>query len=193
MVFLVAGGLFAFPVIVSGVNAVTGTEIAVSPAVIFTFMIVVFVGLLGLYPRLAERDSTLAKGGVGLLAVTAVITISGIGIFVGPTGLLVGETTALAIVLTVAVGSTLTVTMFGIGSLRTGAHSRITGIFLLVMAASVSFIVAIMLRYGHSSPDWVSVVVNGTVAMSLGSIGYMRRTDATLVETADSADDVAAS
>jgi len=172
---------------------VAGTGIAVSPDVIFAFLIVVFVGLLGLYPGLAEWDSTLATGGVGLLAVTAAITIPAIGVFVGPTGLLVGEATALAIVVTVAVGSTLTVTTFGVASLRTGAQSRPVGGFLLVMAVGMAFMIAAMLVYGHSTPAWVGSVVNGLVATSLGSIGFVHRTGTVPTENSDSTGDVTAS
>jgi hypothetical protein len=116
MAFLAAGGLFAFAAVAPGVSAVTGTEIALSPAVIFMFLLVVFVGLLGLYPRLSERDAALANGCVGLLAVTTVTVLPAVGVFIPSTGLAVGEATALAIVVTVAIGCTLTVTTFGIAS-----------------------------------------------------------------------------
>jgi hypothetical protein len=188
--FLAAGGLFTLPEVASGLQAVTGTEIAVSPAAIFVFMLVVFIGLLGLYPRLAEHDSTLAKGGVGLLALTTVTILPAIGVFVPSTGLAVGEATALAIVVSVAVGSTLTATTFGIASLRTGAHSRHVGRFLLVMAAAMSFMIVALLVYAHSTPVWVSPVANGLVATSLGSIGYVLRTADVPSETPDSIGDV---
>lgn len=191
--FLAAGGLFALPAVASGVDALTGTEIALSPAVIFIFMLALFVGLLGLYPRLAERGSTLAKGGVGLLAVTAAITIPAVGVFMPSTGLAIGEVTALAIVMTVAVGSTLAVTTFGVASLRTRAHSRPFGGFLLVMAAGMSLMIVAKVMYGHSTPAWVGFVVNGLVAMSSGSIGYMLRTEDIQTESTDSTGDVTAS
>ncbi len=193
MSFLAAGGLFALPAVASGLNAVTGTEIAVSPAVIFMFMLVVFIGLLGLYPRLAERDSTLAKGGVGLLAVTTAIIIPATAAFMLSTGPPFGKATALAIVVTVAVGSALTVTTFGIASLRTGAHSRTIGGFLLVMTVGVSFIIVAMLVYGHSTPTWVGFVVNGLVATSLGAIGSVLRTEDIPTESPDATGDVTAS
>lgn len=193
MAFFAAGGLFTLPEIASGLHAVTGAEIVVSPAAIFMFMLVVFIGLLGLYPRLAERDSTLAKGGVGLLALTTLTILPAVGVFMPSTGLAVGEATALAIVVTVAVGSTLTVTTFGVASLRTGTHSRYVGRFLLVMAAGMSFMIVALLVYAHSTPVWVSPVTNGLVATSLGSIGYVLRTADVPTETPDSTGDVTVS
>lgn len=74
--FLAAGGLFVLPTAIYGFGAATGAGNIVPPVVIFVLWVVVFVGLLGLYPRLAQEDSTLALGGVGLLSVTAVVIIS---------------------------------------------------------------------------------------------------------------------
>lgn len=193
MTFLVAGGLFALPAVVFGLNAVTGTEIAVSPFVIFAFMVVVFVGLLGLYPRLAERDSTLALGGVGSLAMTVAVFISTLGVFMLPIGLTSEKATVLALVMTVAVGSILALTTFGIAILRTGVHSRSVGGFLLVMAASLIFMIVATLLYGDPTPAWAGLVVNGLFATSLGSIGFVFRTEGVPVENAESTGDVTAS
>lgn len=187
MAFLAAGGLFALPPLAAGVSAVTGTEIVVSPAVIFMFLVVAFVGLLGLYPALVERDARLANASLGQLAVTTAMLLPAIVLFLYPSGPPVGEALALAIVVTVAVGSTLTVLTFGITSLRTGAHSRLVGGFLLVMAASMSLMIAVMLVFGHSAPDWVSVVVNGLVATSLGTVGSVLRTTDLSTENPDAA------
>lgn len=192
MAFLVAGGLFALLPAASVLNAVAGTEIAVSPAVIFVYLLVVFVGLLGLYPRLAELDTRLSRAGIGLLAVTTAILIPTVAMYLIWTAPPFGETGALAIVIAVVVGSTLTVVTFGIASLRTGAYSRPVGGFLLVIAASMSLMILMMLAYGHSTPEWMGDVVNGLVATSLGSIGYVLRTGDVPGETAETSRDVAA-
>jgi hypothetical protein len=191
--FLAAGALFALPAVVFGLNALTGTKIAVSPFVIFAFMVVVFVGLLGLYPRLADRDSTLALGGVGSLAMTAAVFTSTLGVFVLPIGLTSEKVAVLALVMTVAVGSILALTTFGVASLRTGVHSRPIGGFLLVMAASLSFMIVATLVFGDPTPAWVGSVVNGLFAMSLGSIGYVLRTEDIPVKNPESTGDVTAS
>ena len=173
--FLAAGGLFVLPAVASGFEAATGTGIDVSPAVIYLFLLVVFVGLLGLYPELAERGSAVALGGVSVLAATAAIIVSTLGVTALPLGLTIGESTGMAIIVTIVVRSILTVTTFGVASLRTGAHPRPVGGFLLVAGAAMSLMVAAMLLFGHESPVWVSFIVNGLVAMSLGASGYTLR------------------
>lgn len=193
MAFVAAGGLFALPAVAIGVNAVAGTGIPVSPAAIFLFMLVAFVGLLGLYPRLADRDATVARGGVGLLAVTTAIILATLCMFLLPIGLPGGRATALALVVTVAVGSTLTVTSFGVASLRTGAYSRPVGEFLLTMAGGMAFMIAAMVVHGHSTPAWVGVAVNGLVATSLAAVGLVLRTADIPTDHADGPDDVTAS
>lgn len=191
--FLAAGGLFILPAFASGVEAATGTGINVPPAVIFLFLLVVFVGLLGLYPGIAKRDSTVALGGVCLLGATVAILITTLGVFTLPIGLNLGKSTAMASIVAVAAGSVLTVTTFGVASLRTGAHPRSVGGFLLAMAASISFMIVAILVFGHSTPAWVSPVVNGLVAVSSGIIGSVLRTEDILSESPDPTGDVTAS
>jgi len=191
--FLAAGGLFVLPTAIFGFGAVTGTGNVVSPAVIFVLMLVVFIGLLGLYPRLAKADSSLALGGVGLLAVTAAVIISTLAVVALPTELRLGKPHILAIVTTVVVGSTLTFATFGVASLRTGVHSRLVGGLLLAMAAGDLSIFVAMQVYGDPSPAWVSFVVGVLFVVSLGSIGYVLRTEITPAESSESTGDVTAS
>ena len=188
--FLVAGGLFVLPAAASGFDSVTGTGINLSPVVIFLFLLVAFVGLLGLYPALAERGSLMALGGVGTLAATAAIILSTFGVAVLPLGLTIGKSTALVIVVSIAVGAVLTVSTFGVACLRTGAHPRPVGISLLVAGAAMALMVAAMLLYGHSTPVWVSFVVNGLVATSLGASGYTLRLVDVPADNRESARDV---
>lgn len=190
--FLAAGGLFVLPTAISGFGAATGAGNIVSPVVIFVLMLVVFVGLLGLYPRLAQEGSTLVLGGVGLLSVTAVVIISTLATVALPTGPTFGKPHILAIVTTVVVGSTLTLATFGGASLRTGVHSRLVGSSLLVMAAGNFFIFVAMLVYGDPTPAWVGLVVGVLFVVSLGSIGHVLRTEALMAESSESTGEVTA-
>lgn len=192
-VFLTAGGIFALLSVSSGLNVVTGTEITLSPVVIFIFMLLVFVGLLGLYPGLADQDASLAKVGIGLLGGTVAMLIPGVGVFTHSIGRLVSETTTLVIVIAVAVGATLTVTTFGVAIHRTGGYLRPIGYFLLLMAASMSFMVVAMVVYGHSTPSWIPPVVNGFVAISLGAIGFVLRAGAVTTVNSDPSGEITAS
>lgn len=191
--FLVAGALFVLPTTIFGFGAATGAGNIVSPAVIFVLLLVVFVGLLGLYPRLAEEGSTLALVGVGLLSATAAVIVSTLAIVALPTGMSLGKPHILAIVTTVVVGSTLTLGTFGVASLRSGTHSRSVGSSLLVMAAGNFSIFVAMLVYGDPTPAWVGFVVGGLFVTSLGSIGYVLRTETTPAERSELTGDRTAS
>jgi len=108
-------------------------------------------------------------------------------------GLTSEKAAVLALVMTVTTGSILALTTFGVASLRTGVHSRPVGGFLLVMAASLSFMIVATLLFGDPTPPWVGSVVNGIFAISLGSIGYVLRSEDIPVEHAESTGDVTAS
>lgn len=185
--FLVAGGLFLFPAGAYVSNTTTGTERVVSPAFIFVSLLVVFFGLFGLYPRLAERDSILAQDGGGLLAVTAATIVSTLGATLFPMGIPSGRSTVVAIPVTVAVGSILTFTMTGVASFRTGANPRPVGGCLLAMAAGEACLVAATLPQGNPSPPWVALVVSVLFATSLGASGYVLRTPTPPTGISDSA------
>jgi hypothetical protein len=191
--FLAAGGLFVLPTAIFGFGAVTGRGNVVSPAIVFVLLLVVFVGLLGLYPRLAREDSILAVSGIGLLSVTAAVIVSTLAAVALPIGPTFGKPHILAIVTTVVVGSTLTLATFGVASLRTGVRSRLVGGSLLVMAAGDLSILVAMQIYGDPTPAWVGFVVGGLFVTSLGSIGYVLRTGSIPAERSESTGDLPAS
>jgi len=191
--FLAAGGLFVLPTAIFGFGAATGAGNLVSPIVIFVLMLVAFVGLLGLSPRLVKEDSTLALGGVGMLSVTAAVIVSTLGVVALPIELTLGKPHIQAIVTAVVVGSTLTLATFGVASLRTGAYSRLVGSLLLVMAAGDFSILLAMQVYGDPTPAWISFVVGVLFVTSLGSVGYVLRSEPTPTETPEPTGDVPAS
>lgn len=191
--FLATAALFLFLAATAAFRAGTGAGAAVPPKIIWVCLLGVFLGLLGLYPRLAERNSTLARGGGGLLVVTASMILSNFGLSVLPLGLTPGKPTIVAIITSVVVGSTLTLAAFGVASLRTGAHPRPVGYSLLVMAAGTSFLTVAMVVYSNPNPAWVEFVVRGLFATALGSIGYVLRTEEVTAEHTESTSDVTAS
>lgn len=164
-----------------------------SPALIFILLLVVFVGLLGLYPRLVGAGSTLAQAGVGLLSVTTATIVSTLGIVALPVGLTLGKPHIQAIVAAVVVGSTLTLATFGVASLRTGTHSRLVGRALLMLAVGDFSIFVAMQVYGDPTPAWVGFIVGALFVVSLGSIGYVLRAEISRDESSESASEVAAS
>ncbi|PSQ19917.1 hypothetical protein BRD00_00305 [Halobacteriales archaeon QS_8_69_26] len=193
LTFLVAAGLFTLPVLAFGFEAVAGIAIDVSPAVVFLFVLVIFVGLLGLYPRLAAHDATLAKGGAALLAATAAIIVLALAASVLSVGPTFGKSTIAAIVMAVLAGSGLTVTTFGTASLRSRAHPRPVGGFLLVTGAGMAVVMVGMLVFGDPAPAWVGAVANGLIAISLGATGYTLRGEDIPTSLTEATDDVTAS
>jgi len=190
---LAAGGLFMLLAVASGVETATGTAIDVPLPVVFISLLLVFAGLLGLYPGLADRGSTLATMGVGILTATAGVIVPTLGVTALPNVVTVGQTTAMVLVLTIAVGAVLTITAFGLASLRTGAYSRRVGWFLLVASAAMALMVTAMLRYGHETPGWISLIANGLVGTALGTSGYTLRTGAVPTTNRESTGDVVTS
>lgn len=96
------------------------------------------VGLLGLYPALADRTPLLARvsGGVAAIPVIGwlIITVFGIG---HAAGVLPGMSVVFPVpVFPILVGLTtiLAYVLFGVASLRAGTHSRVVSIVLLVPA-----------------------------------------------------------
>ncbi|QLG51069.1 hypothetical protein [Natrinema halophilum] len=93
------------------------------------------VGLLGLYPALANRTSQLARAAV----VVAVIPVVGWpviilrGIATQVIGITLPEVLA-ALPMVVIASMLLAFASFGIASLQAGIHSRITGVLLLIPA-----------------------------------------------------------
>jgi len=193
LTFLVAAGMFTLPLLAFGFEAVAGIAIDVSPAVMFLFVLVIFVGLLGLYPQLAAHDATLAKGGAVLLAATAAIIVLALAASVLSVGPTFGKSTIAAIVMAVLAGSGLTVTTFGTASLRSRAHPRPVGGFLLVTGAGMAVVIIGMLVFGDPTPAWVGAVANGLIAISLGATGYTLRAEGIPTSLTGATDDVTAS
>lgn len=191
--FLAAGGLFVLPTAIYGIGVATGAGgNVVSPVVIFVSMLVVFVGLLGLYPRLAEADPILSLGGLGLLAVTASIIIGTLSIAALPNGPTFGKPHILVIAVSVVIGSTLTLATFGVASLRTGVYPRRIGSSLLAMAAGTAFVFVSMLLYSAPTPPWTGFVPSVLFVVTSASVGFVLRNEASPGGTAESTDDVIA-
>lgn len=190
--FLLAGGVYGLIAAVYGFRAGTGTGLTVPPPVIFVCLLVVFVGLLGLYPRLASGNPLLALCGLGFLALTTAVIFTTIGLTVLPLGVTLGKPTIVALIMSVVGGSTLTLTTFGVAGLRTGGHLRPVGGFLLVMATGTAGVVVAMFVYSNPTPAWVGFVVSLVFVISLGSIGYVFRREDVPVEPSQSSGDVTA-
>lgn len=145
----------------------------------FTGLVLSYVGLLGLYPRFAERTPNAARAGFVLillpLLVLIVILVWGIashlpiGAAPSPVDVVpdLGKVFVMIFLLfTVGVG------VFGVVSLRTGIPSRIIGVLLLGFAATWVLLLGASAVYGTQFPTWLDTVSVAVRAILLTGIGY---------------------
>ncbi len=180
--FLLAGALLVGYAALNGIAA--GTDAAfetVADVVGPAGLLLGLVGLLGLYPGLADRRPRLARAGAGGAALGAVgfsaITLGGLGALVGvePPGWLAG------FVLPAALGMIPGYLAFGVARLRAGARSPAAGRLLLapavVFAAMLSQAV-LFVRFGlfsETAMAWSAVAISGGQAVAHLAIGYRLR------------------
>lgn len=182
--FLAAGVGFLLIAINFGVRGVANTGMAVSPTVPIAFMALVYVGLLGLSPRLVERAPRLGRGSQALVLIFGLDILLNLGVGLDPRAF--PQPILEMLVVTVMLGSALTVTVFGAVSLWTGAYSRAVGGFLLLAAVGLYGGIAANILFGTISPAWVSAAYNGLFGISLVAVGYALRTESTPTEHRES-------
>lgn len=132
--FLMAGMLLLVFAALTGVNklsemAVHDLENTFGPG----GFAIAFLGLLGLYPTLADRTPWLARTGAVFAAIGAVgATINAIGRFASFTGIITDSPAWVGIFgISIAIGMLLGFLLFGVATLRAGVHSWSLGLLLL--------------------------------------------------------------
>lgn len=198
--FLVAGVLLVVFAALLGYEGVTGTS---APEDIFgpPGFFLAMVGLLGMYPALADRTSRLARisatgaaiAAVGWLLITVFSIIEVVGILPALEEMGVfGD----AIILLSGVAMILAYVGTGVASLRTDVYSWILG--LLVLAPPVIFGVMLLqavlfAQFGLFSETimaWSAVALSGGQALAHLAIGYVLRTKGTPTDPVESSADV---
>lgn len=135
-----------------------------------------FLGLLGLYPGIADRSPWLVGAGAVFAALGAVgfalTFVLAITEFVG----IDLPAWVSAIQLLNIIGLVLGFLTFGVASLRTEAHSLGFGLLLLVPAVTfaVNFIRIGVL--GPWTPSWAPFLLGSMQALAMLAIGYVLRT-----------------
>lgn len=174
ILFLVAGVLLIVYAAFNGIDAFTAMayesiENVFGPA----GFVLGFLGLLGLYPTLCNRDPKLARAG----AVCAVLGALAFSVFILANlseivGIASSEPPAWAIVfvLLAAIGMVPGYPLFAVASLRAESHSRSVGLCLLVPPAIFGTMVTGSMMGG--SPQWVLFLISVGQAMAHLSIGY---------------------
>ena len=174
LAFLAPGVGFLLVTINAVLILVANTGMNLSPLVHLGLVLVAYVGLLGLSPRLVERAPRLGRVCqvfVLIVGVEIVLTFA--------VGLLPSLMSRPLFAVTVAMGvlgSALTMTVFGATTLWTRAYSLRVGGFLLLAAVGLSIVIVKALLFGDvGGPQWVPVVDNGIVGLSLIAVGGLLR------------------
>lgn len=171
--FLVAAALLILFAVTKGIEAVTGS----SPTDVFgpAGYTVAFVALLGMYPALAGRTPRLARVGgvvavvgvVGWAAVTALTLAALAGVLPPPeeAGALGGAVLAPA-----GLGMLAGYLLFGVATLRSGAHPRALGLLLLAPAVIFAAVFAVFapLGYGETWGPFLAASAQAVVHLAIG-------------------------
>ncbi len=188
--FLAPGVVFVLITINAGFIMAANTGMDLSPLVHLGLMLVVYMGLLGLSPRLIERAPRLGRVCQVLVLVVGVEIVLTFGVGLIPS--LMSRSLFAVTVSMGVLGSALTMTMFGATTLWTGAYSRRVGGFLLLTALGLFFVIVKALLFGDvGGPEWVTVVNNGLVGLSLVAVGVLLWTDSDPTEQTESTETVA--
>lgn len=186
--FVVRNGIVAFG---DGFSETTAAALYV--AFVVPAEVAAYVGLLGLYPRLAEHASRLAGAGAVCVGIAGVAII-GFGGGVGSALLAAGSPDPPAFAqllwLVTIAATILGFILFGVASMRACVPSQRVGVLLLVPPATYLLMIAGVI--GGFTPDWSAFVLSGIQASAHLVIGVALRNGPVATERADSAPDSAA-
>lgn len=176
--FGIGGLLMAVDAALVAANIVTGTErfLFLGQGFVGAAWTAALLGLLGLYPRLADRSRWLSRAGA-VFAVIGVVTFAAmaLSVLVYAVGIPNGDYEAISTLFIpgVLVGSVLGFVTFSLAGLRSAALPRIVGVLLLVPAALVA---ANIIRFaaGNESVVVTLVIVVGD-ALAMFALGVVLR------------------
>jgi len=180
--YLFAGVLLVGYAVLNGITAFTDVAyVTVEDVVGPAGLLLGFVGLLGLYPTLADGRPILARAGAVCVSLGAVgffgITMIGFAVLAG-----VASATVPAVMLfPVAVGMIPGYLSFSLASLRVGERFRPVGLLLLVPAVvfaamlSQPFVYSTLGMFSESTMAWSNFAISGGQAVAHLAIGYVLR------------------
>lgn len=178
--FRLAGGLFVVFAILWGAGAYS--TVTPRPAVdVFgpAGWAAAFLGLLGLYPRLATRTPWLARTGAAFVAVGTVGALVTTIVSLAELAAIVGEPPAWVAVLSlpIIVGIIPGFVAFAAATLRSRIESRTVGLLLLGPAILFAVNIVRVAMLGPTTPPWAPFVLGSGQAIALFSIGQSLRRD----------------
>lgn len=155
---------------------------------------VALVGLLGLYPKLADWRPPVARGGAVFIVLGVVgATILAVANLGQLTGMLADQPAwVTAFNFPLLAGVVLGFGTFGIASLWSGTRPRILGLLLLWPAVAFGAIIFGNIILGQSYSHWIHVGHSSTEALAMLALGYVLRTGETPTDHAEPVPDSAA-
>ena len=175
-VFLAAGILVLIGTVVVGLQLLAGNEeLLKDPFELAPFLgfVVSYFGLLGLYPRLADRMPRLARVSVFLLLVPVVVMLLFVLSIVGGFDIPSIGPLSLVAFLMFALG----IALFGVGSYQTEVPSRGVGLALLALATAWFVMLGAGLLNGFPISQAVNFVTIAIMTGALLAIGFRLRTE----------------
>lgn len=175
--FLVAGValLVNFVLLVFERFGGASTPGVVGNVLVLSALVAAAVGLLGLYPRLADHTPRLALVSAAAAAVAGVSFLV-LFAWVVPARLL-DQPLPPGVLLVGAVAVMFWgFLLFGVASLWTGVPSRTVGMLLLAVVGILLAYLGGQAVYGGDAPAWVSPAVTGLLALVTLALGYVHPT-----------------
>jgi hypothetical protein len=183
-VYLLAGGLLLIATAINGLDLFTpvatqeGALLLVEGLTGFGGVVLSFVGLVGLYPRIADSEPRVARAGISLAILpgafffTLVVVCSMLAPLLGVPSLKALVPAFRFITETVLILYAVATILFAVASLRSSELSGAVGGGLLLVAVSwVGFLGALVL-FQYDIPIWLTFVQSITLAVPLLLIGF---------------------
>lgn len=187
--YLIAGAVLAAYAALNGVVAFT--DMAMEPTVFQAGYIAGFLGLLGLYPGLADQRPWLARAGAGAAALGVIafslFTVSNLAELMGIASGNPPGWGAFAIM--AAIGFVVGYLVTGVAAIRSEVYSRAVG-FLLLLPGVIIILMFASMGTGVASPESVFVVSAGQAMthLAIGSALKMETKSADREDAEPSAD-----
>lgn len=181
--FLVAGGLLLATVLLEGMAALTGGSVprTVTGVTSLGGVVLTYVALVGLYPRVTERSPRLARAAVALVGLPAAVLLvfllwgaAGHSVAAVPTPVDVVPAVG-AVFVAVFVLFALGTALFGVASHRDDRLPRAVGLLLFALAATWIARLGASTVYGSQFPGWFDALFTGLMAAVTLSLGYTLR------------------
>lgn len=139
------------------------------------YAILVFIGLLGLYPALVKRTPWLARAAASFIVVGIVgASVRAVVYASQLVGILEAQPAWFgAIQLPLFIGIVLGYIAFGVAVLRTDAYSRTVGLLLVVLGILFMGLIASIIALMGNYPYVIQVIYNVANALVLLAVGYL--------------------